>query len=68
MPRPLSLHPEKSGQFAMLQYLSNRYTSWKFIVAKSPWWGGFYERMVQTVKRPLRKIIGISNLYCIMMN
>ena len=46
----------------VLQYLSNQRTTWKFIVAKSPWWGGFYERMVQTVKRPLRKIVGRSNL------
>ena len=44
------------------QYLCNNRTSWRFIVAKSPWWGGFYERMVQTVKRPLRKVIGRSNL------
>ena len=45
------------------QYLCNNRTSWRFIVAKSPWWGGFYERMVQTVKRALRKIIGRSNLH-----
>ena len=30
---------------------------WKFIVEASPWWGGFWERLVQTVKRSLRKII-----------
>ena len=45
------------------QYLCNNRTSWRFIVAKSPWWGGFYEHMVQTVKRALRKIIGRSNLH-----
>ena len=27
-----------------------------------PWWGGFYERMVQTVKRPLRKILKRANV------
>ena len=26
---------------------------WQLIVEKSPWWGGFYERMVQVVKLPL---------------
>ena len=31
--------------------------SWKFNVAASPWWGGFWERLVQSVKRSLRKIL-----------
>ena len=31
--------------------------SQKFIVAASPWWGGFSERFVQSVKRSLRKIL-----------
>ena len=35
----------------MSQYLTNQRTSWKFIVAKAPWWGGFWERMVRSVKR-----------------
>ena len=46
----------------MSQYLTNQQTSWKFIVAKAPWWGGFWERMVQSVKRCLRKIIGKATL------
>ena len=37
------------------QYLTNQQTMWKFIVAKAPWWGGFWECMVQSVKRCLRK-------------
>ena len=24
---------------------------WKFILEKSPWWGGFYERIISTIKR-----------------
>ncbi|GFV96921.1 integrase catalytic domain-containing protein [Trichonephila clavipes] len=31
---------------------------WKFIVGRAPWWGGFYERLVKTIKDPLRKILG----------
>ncbi|GFX82772.1 integrase catalytic domain-containing protein [Trichonephila clavipes] len=31
---------------------------WKFIVERAPWWGGFYERLVKTIKDPLRKILG----------
>jgi hypothetical protein len=30
---------------------------WQFIVEAAPWWGGFWERLVQTVKRSLRKIL-----------
>ena len=40
------------------QYLTNQRTAWRFIVAKAPWWGGFWERMVRSVKGCLRKIIG----------
>jgi len=38
----------------VFQSLSNRHTSWKFIVAKSPWWAEFYEWIVLTVKKSLR--------------
>ncbi|GBM67066.1 hypothetical protein AVEN_74810-1 [Araneus ventricosus] len=31
---------------------------WTFIVERAPWWGGFYERLVKTVKEPLHKILG----------
>ena len=42
----------------VFHYLTNNRTSWKFIVPKASWWGGFWERMVQTVKRSLRKVVG----------
>ena len=35
---------------------------WKLIMEKSPWWGGFFERMVQVVKRPLRKVLRRTNV------
>ena len=31
-----------------------------FILPLSPWWGGFYERLVRTVKSSLKKILGKS--------
>ena len=31
---------------------------WKFILEKSPWWGGFYERLVGIIKRCLKKVAG----------
>ena len=36
--------------------------TWSFIIEKAPWWGGYWERMVQGVKRCLRKTIGRSCL------
>ena len=29
---------------------------------KAPWWGGFWERLVQSVKRCLKKTIGRTTL------
>ena len=36
---------------------------WKFILQASPWWGGFWERLIQSTKRCLRKTLGKSRLY-----
>ena len=33
-----------------------------FILPASPWWGGFYERLVRSVKLTLRKTLGKSFL------
>ena len=35
---------------------------WNFILEKSPWWGGFYERMVRSIKNTLKKLVGASSL------
>ena len=35
---------------------------WVFNLEKAPWWGGFFERMVQSVKRCLKKSIGKARL------
>ncbi|XP_063607690.1 uncharacterized protein LOC134782212 [Penaeus indicus] len=35
---------------------------WKFIVSRSPWWGGWWERLIRSVKSALRKTIGIRSL------
>ena len=35
---------------------------WQFNVEKAPWWGGVFERMIQSAKRCLRKVIGNSQL------
>ena len=42
----------------VMRYVTNRRIQWKFIVEKAPWWGGFWERLIQNVKRCLTKAIG----------
>ena len=42
--------------------LSEKKIQWKFIVERAPWWGGFYERLVKSVKTPLRKLFGKAML------
>ncbi|GBM33304.1 hypothetical protein AVEN_274707-1, partial [Araneus ventricosus] len=32
--------------------------SWKFIPERSPWWGGFWERLMRSIKEPLTKTLG----------
>ena len=44
----------------MKDYLSTLSTSWRNILEVSPWWGAFWERMVQVVNRSLRKILSKS--------
>lgn len=35
---------------------------WKFIPPSSPWWGGWWERLIGVMKRILRKVLGRSSL------
>ena len=42
-------------------YLARREIHWKFNLARSPWWGGFFERMVGLMKNAFRKAIGKAN-------
>ena len=46
----------------VLRYLTDNQIRWQFIVEKAPWWGGFWERLIRSVKRPLRKVVGRTNL------
>ena len=50
----------KSDEVSTFLLLHN--IDWKFILPLSPWWGGFYERLVRTVKNISRKILGRSKL------
>ena len=42
------------------KYLSKLGICQKFIFPSSPWWGGFYERLVRSVKLSLKKSLGRS--------
>ena len=44
------------------EFISRNRIQWRYILAKSPWVGGFYERMIGTVKRCLRKVLGNARL------
>jgi hypothetical protein len=41
-------------------WLDTKHTDWKFNLSRSPWWGGFFERMVGLTKNVLCKSLGRS--------
>ena len=44
------------------QHLSGVKVEWIFNIERAPWWGGVFERMVQSTKRCLRKMCGQAKL------
>lgn len=45
-------HPE------VINYMSERNIRWDFIAKRAAWFGAFYERLIQIVKRTLQKVLG----------
>ena len=45
-------------------YLARENIRWQFNLAKSPWWGGIYERLIKEIKKTLHKTLGRSHLSC----
>ncbi|XP_071044610.1 uncharacterized protein [Parasteatoda tepidariorum] len=43
-------------------FIANKRIKWKFIMERAAWWGGFYERLVKSVKECLRKTLSKSLL------
>lgn len=39
----------------ILQYFRQNGIKWKFIADCAPWWGGFWERLIRTVKTALQQ-------------
>ena len=47
----------------LLTFLQDRKIEWRFNKERAPWWGGVYfERLVGTVKRCIRKVLGKARL------
>ena len=42
--------------------LDRKRIEWRFNLERAPWWGGFFERMVGSVKACLRKVLGNARL------
>ena len=57
---PSEVYSDNAACFKRLAPLVD--SSWHFIPERSPAWGGWWERMVQTVKRSLRKVVGKASL------
>ncbi|XP_026688312.1 uncharacterized protein LOC103522259 [Diaphorina citri] len=45
-------------------YSSVQRIDWRFIPPSSPWWGGWWERMIGVLKNLLRKILGHTSVDC----
>ena len=43
-------------------FLKRKRIVWKYNLERSTWWGGHFERMIGTVKRCLRKVLGNARL------
>ena len=43
-------------------YLARENNRWQFNLAKSPWWGGSYVRLIKEKKNTLHKTLGRSSL------
>ena len=46
------------GQNLVCKELAAVGIEWKFIIERAPWRGGFWERLLKSVKEPLRKVLG----------
>ena len=44
------------------KHFSDQRISWTFNLERAPWWGGFFERLIKSTKRCLKKVVGQSTL------
>ena len=46
----------------LADWIANNRIQWKFSASLAPWWGGFWERMVRSVKDLIRRSVGKASL------
>ena len=44
------------------EHLESNRIDWRLNLERALWWGGFYERLIGTTKRCLRKVLGNARL------
>jgi len=54
-------HKEASLCDKVQDYVASRGIKWTMIVELAPWMGGFYEHLVGSTKRVLRKTLGANS-------
>ena len=47
---------------SVFSFLQEKRIKWKFNLERSPWWSGYFERLVGSVKSCLKKVIGNARL------
>ena len=47
---------------SVIKHFAQERITWSYNLEKAPWWGGFYERLVKSLKRCLKKTIGRAKL------
>ena len=50
------------SQGELMKHFGHLSPEWKFIVPRSPWWGGWWERLVRSMKSALKKSVGTQCL------
>ena len=64
---PSVLYSDNAKTFVSVANMLQKYfgmlsPEWKFIAPRSPWWGGWWERLVRSVKSALKKSLGTKCL------
>ena len=44
------------------RFMTNRLINWKFSLDCAPWQGGIWERLVASVKRCIKKVVGVKTI------
>ena len=58
----ISDNGKKFKDSSLKLYINENGTQWSFITGRAPWFGGFYQRLVQSVKKCLRKTLRNAKL------